>query len=151
MRGGVNGAETLAGGQTAMLDRRLLVLSVLASAAASAARADSEPGDRKKGGGAAFVQIPTLTATIVRPSGGRGVMTVEAGLDIQVDRLRARAQASIPRLRAAYAQALQVYAAGLPPAAPPSPDQIGDALQRQTDQVLGRPGARLLLGSILSN
>lgn len=138
--------------------RRLLslipfaVVALTTGAVSTGARAeDGEPGDRKKGGGASFVQIPTLTATIIRSSGRRGVLTVEAELDIPDEKLRTRAAASIPRLRAAYAQALQIYAAGLPAGMPADPDQIGATLQRQTDQVLGRAGARLLLGSILSN
>jgi hypothetical protein len=128
--------------------RRLLVLGLIALPAFAAAE---EKGERKKGGGASFIQIQTMTATTIRPDGRRGVMTVEAGLDIPDGGLRARAEASIPRLRAAYAQVVQSYAAGLPPYGVPNADYIARELQRQTDLVLGRPGARLLLGTILVN
>ena len=56
-----------------------------------------------------------------------------------------------PRLRAAYVQLLQAYVYSLSPGAPPDPDYLSVALQRQTDQVLGQPGARLLLGAMLVN
>jgi hypothetical protein len=44
-----------------------------------------------------------------------------------------------------------IYAPGLAPGAPPNPDVISAQLQRATDQTLGRPGAKLLLGTILEN
>ena len=48
-------------------------------------------------------------------------------------------------------QVVLTYAAGLPAGAGPNPDFIGQALQRQTDLTLGRPGARVLLGAVMSN
>ena len=73
-------------------------------------------------------------------------VALEAGID-----LRTRAEQSIPRLRAAYFQAIQAYASGLNPGALPSADYIAQTLQRQTDSVLGKPGARVLLGAIIAN
>jgi hypothetical protein len=92
-----------------------------------------------------------LTATVFRPDGRRGVLTVEAGVDVPDAALRDRANLSQPRLRAAYVQFLESYAGGLAPGAPPDADYISSQLQNQTNLVLGRPGARLLLGSILIN
>jgi len=133
------------------MDRRRLLLA-LAIAASSPALARSEGReDRKKGGGASFIQLPTITANIVRGDGRRGVMTLEAGVDVPDTALRDRAQESIPRLRAAFAQVVQVYAAGLAPTSVPNADYLSRELQRQTDFVLGRRGARLLLGTILLN
>jgi len=133
------------------MDRRRLLLALGLLAAVSGAARAEERGERKKGGGATFIQIQTLTATIIRVDGRRGVMTVESGLDIPDTALRERAQLSLPRLRAAFAQVVQTYAAGLAPAAVPNADYLSHELQRQTDLVLGRPGARLLLGTILLN
>ncbi len=107
--------------------------------------------ERKKGGGETFIQLQTLTATVIRADGRRGVMTVEAGVDVPDDALRERADQSTPRLRAAFAQVLQIYASGLPGGAVPNADYLARELQRQTDAVLGRAGARLLLGTILVN
>ena len=65
--------------------------------------------------------------------------------------ISARAEASLPRLRAAYVQAVQIYAAGLAPGAPPNTDFLSLTLQRETDQILGKRGAKLLLGAVVVN
>ena len=56
-----------------------------------------------------------------------------------------------PRLRAAFTEALQLYAGGLAPGAPPDPDYLGRKLQEVADRVLGRPGGRFLFGGIMVN
>lgn len=108
-------------------------------------------GEKKKGGGATYLQLPPLAAVVIRPDGRRGIMTVETGVDVKDEALRARAQASLPRLRAAYVGAVQMHAQGLPPGAAPNADRLAAHLQRETDKVLGKPGAKLLLGTILIN
>lgn len=120
----------------------LIAVTALAPAGVDAA---------EHGGGESFVQFPTLTASLMRPNGRRGVLTVEAGLDVADGALRGRTQGSIPRLRDAYIRYLTTYAATVPPGAAPNPDAIALALQRSTDQVLGKPGAKLLLGTVLIN
>jgi hypothetical protein len=132
---------------SAMRRRALLALITLAAALPLAARSE----EKKKAGGASYIQINTLTGTTNKGGGRRGVLTVECGLDVPDDKLRELANQSLPRLRAAYVQVVQTYAAGLASGAPPSVDFIALALQRQTDVVLGRPGARLLLGAVLVN
>ena len=121
---------------------------IATSVCAFAAGAGSE---KKKGGGLSFIQFPTLTATVFRPDGNRGVLTVEAGIDVPDEKLHDRADLSQPRLRAAYVEFLQMYAGGLPPGAPPNADYIAQQLQAQTNRVLGQPGAKLLIGTILIN
>jgi hypothetical protein len=132
----------------------LFILAILAVAVvllhAAPARAASG-GEKKKGGGESFLQFPALNATAVRPGGRRGVLTVEAGLDVPDGGLRGRAEASQPRLRDAYIRFLMNYAASVPAGTPPNPDVIATALQRATDEVLGKPGAKLLLGTVLVN
>lgn len=107
--------------------------------------------ERKKGGGLSYTQFPTLTATIVRASGGRGVMSVEAGIDVPDPALKARGDLLVPRLLDAYTRFLTAYAASVPVGTPPDPDRIEAAFQRATDQVIGKPGARVLLGTVLVN
>jgi len=95
--------------------------------------------------------IETLTAYTVKPAGRRGVMTVDCGLDVPDGALRARAQLLLPRLRAAYVQVVQIYAGGLPSGLAPNPDFLARSLQRSTDEILGRRGARLLMGAVIVN
>jgi hypothetical protein len=132
------------------MDRRLF-LSLIALSVAPAAAHASGGGDKKKSGGGSYVPIQTLLGTTLRASGRRGVLSVDCGLDVPNEALRTLAEQSAPRLRAAYVQTIQSYAAGLGPGALPSADYIAQALQRQTDAVLGRPGARILLGAIVVN
>ena len=131
----------------AMRRRDLIGLIALAIAAPAAPRAD----EKKKTGGEDYVPINALTGSTLKAGGRRGVLTVECGLSIPDPKLRHFAEQSLPRLRAAYVQAVLTYAAGLPSSAPPNPDLIAQTLQRQTDLILGRPGARVLLGSVVAN
>jgi hypothetical protein len=131
------------------MDRRIFLALTLTAALPAFARAEED--EKKKAGGAAYIQINTLTGSTNRSSGRRGVLTVECGLVVPDEKLRKLARQSLPRLRAAYVQAIQTYAAGLPAGSPPGVDFIARELQRQTVQVLGRPGARLLLGAVLVN
>jgi hypothetical protein len=107
--------------------------------------------EKKKGGGITYIQFPTLTATIFRSNGHRGVLTVESGVDVPNSPLRARVNLLEPRLRAAYVQLLQAYVWSLGPGQPPNPDYLSMALQKETDRVLGQPGAHILLGAMLVN
>src|ERR1700742_2328694 len=107
----------------ALLAAAPIVLAPLAAAAA--------PVEKKKGGGLSFIQFQTLTATIFRPDGRRGVMTVEIGLDIPNASLHDRAALMAPRLRAVYVQFLQTYASGLGPGVPPDADYLARSLQNQ--------------------
>lgn len=92
-----------------------------------------------------------MTLIIVRPTGRRGALTVDVGIDVPPHALRARAAASAPLLRDAYIAALQPYAMRLGPGAPPDTELIAAALQRETDRVLKAKGARVLLGAVVIN
>ena len=98
-----------------------------------------------------YTSFDALTATVWRSDGRRGVLTVQGGVDVQDAAFRARAAAYAPLLRDAYVRALNVYAQGLTPGAPPDIDQLSMRLQRATDAVLHRTGARVLLGTVLVN
>jgi hypothetical protein len=130
------------------MNRRGLIVATFALAAAPAfARAE----EHKKGGGESYIQLTTLAANVTRPNGQRGVMTVEVGIDVPDGALRERASQSTPLLLSAYGDMLRTYAAGLPPGGLPDPDYIQRKLQQLTDTTLGRPGAKLLLGTVLVN
>ena len=127
--------------------RALLGLAVVATAASTSARASS-------GGAAAsadtYIRLPVITASILQANGRRGVLTIETGVDVPDATLRTRAQQSAPRLRAAYNTAAQRFANGLRPGVVPDIDQLSAALQAATNATLGRPGARLLLGTVMA-
>src|SRR5690349_14511684 len=114
--------------------RRLIALAGLAALAPLAAVRGEEK--KKKSGGESYLPLDTVTATTIKSNGHRGVLTVDCGLDVPDAKLREYANLSLPRLRAAYVQVVQTYAAGLAAGAPPNPDWIGRELQRQTDFIL---------------
>ena len=129
--------------------RRLLTLAALAALAAAPVAASG--AEKKKTGGETYLPMNTLLGTMIRASGQRGVLSVDCGLDVQDAALRTLADQSLPRLRAAYVQTIQSYAAGLSSGALPNADYIAQTLQRQTDAILGRRGAKVLLGAIIAN
>lgn len=134
------------------MDRRALFTLAPAALGLLATTAHAGgPGGGGGGGASAntYIRYPTITASSARPGGRRGVMTVETGVDVPDEALRLRAEQSAPRLRAAYAVVVQRNASQLLPGAPPNVDQISRELQAATDRVLGRTGARLLLGTVM--
>jgi hypothetical protein len=133
-----------------MIVRLLIVASLLAAQPhlAFAAGAPAAKGATATGRYLAFTGV---TASIMRPNKSRGVLAIDASLDIPDAALRRRAESLNPRLRAAYSQSLTIYAAGLQPGRPLDPAYLSRELQRQTNSVLGQPGATFLIGSILVN
>ena len=130
------------------MDRRQLIALVLSGLAlASAAHASPEKSGGGKGG---YLSMPTATATVLRRDGRRGVLTVETGLDIADGALMERARLSQPRLSAAYNEIARIAAERLLPDAPPNVEWLAVALQHATDAILGRPGAKLLLGTVMA-
>jgi hypothetical protein len=132
------------------MDRRALI--GLAAVAASAASAPSGSARAGSGGGGAttsYLRMQTLTATLVRPDGRRGVMTVEFGVDAPDGAVRSRAEHSIPRIRAACNTVVRTIASSLLPGAPPDIDRLATGLQTAVDGAVGRRGARVLLGTVM--
>jgi hypothetical protein len=128
---------------------RAVLICALALAALATGAAAQEGGNGKAK--SSYVQLQTLALATTRPGGRHGVLTVEVGIDATDPALRDKVDLYTPLLRSAYISALQPYGLGLPWGALPSADYIALTLQRETDRVLGRRGARLLLGSILVN
>jgi hypothetical protein len=133
------------------MDRRQLIALAAVAALTPGLAAASGGEEKKKTGGESYIPIQTLTAYTTRPGARRGVMTVDCGLDIPDAALRERAELVLPRIRAAFVQVVQVYAGGIPAGAPPNPDFIARNLQRSADQILGRKGARVLIGAVIVN
>jgi hypothetical protein len=126
---------------------RRLLLTALIVTLATPAFASEGSGKPKT----SFVEVRPLTATMMRTNGQRGALTVELGLDVPDPALQLRATQSIPLLRDAYVRIVQAYALGLTPGSTPSADYLALTLQRETDRVLKRKGAKVLLGAVLVN
>jgi hypothetical protein len=131
--------------------RRRDLIAVLALAAPLGVARAAEDKKKKVSGGADYLPVEPIIGTTNKPGGRRGVLSVDCGLQIEDAKLRELADKSMPRLHAAYVQTVQVYAAGLPSGAEPNIEFIVQALQRQTDLVLKRPGAKLLIGAVIAN
>src|SRR6218665_1306708 len=130
------------------MQRRALLLPLLFVAALGATPAFANEG-KKEEKPVTYFQLDPINAVVLRRDGRRGVMTVEAGLEVKDEALMKRAQASTPRLRAAFAQVLMIYCSGLRGGAAPDIDYMARELQKAADQVLGKPGSKILLGSAL--
>jgi hypothetical protein len=130
----------------------LLVLAGLAMSTFVCTPASAgEDRGKKKGGGLSYIQLEPMNAALSFIQGRRKILSVECGLDVPDAGLRDRAQKSVLILRDAYLRWLSIYAASLPPETPPNPDAIEAEMQRKTDAVLGRPGARFVLGTVMVN
>jgi hypothetical protein len=134
-----------------MFHRRAFILLAALGAPGLAAAESKEDKKSSLPGATTYVAISTLAATIRRANGRRGVLTVQATLDVPDAKLRAKAESILPRIRAALVQTLQTYASGMTPGLPPNGDVLSSALQRETDRVLGQKGAKVLLGTMLIN
>jgi hypothetical protein len=134
--------------------RALALLSLVLVCAVSVAPVPATANSGKKeekGAAVTYFALQPLTAVALRRDGRRGVLTLEAGIEAKDPKLMERAQQSMPRLRAAFAQVLMTYTAGMRRGDPPDVDYLGREMQKAADQVLGKPGSKVLLGSALLN
>ena len=129
------------------MDRRALL--GLAAVAVSSAASPAVAGGGSGAPQPSYLRLPTVTANVIRPGGRRGVFTVETGVNATDPALRTRVAQSAPRLRAAYAVVVQQSANAMLPGAPPDVERLVAQLQAATDRVLGRAGARLLIGTVM--
>jgi hypothetical protein len=129
----------------------IAVLALLAPGFTPEFASAADDKKKKLSGGEDYLPVNTITGTTHKAGGRRGVLSVDCGLEIPDAKLRDYADKSLPRLRAAYVQTIEVYAAGMPSGSEPNIDFIVQALQRQTDLILKRPGAKLLIGAVVAN
>lgn len=118
-------------------------------ATAGAASAGPKAESKEGGGAGGQLRMALVTATVLRRNGRRGIMSVESTLDIADGALLERAKLSQPRLNAGFNEAIQIEANRLIANAAPDLDAITRTLQRTTDRILGRAGAKVLLGTVM--
>jgi hypothetical protein len=100
------------------MDRRSFSLLAMSLALVAPLCAEAgEHGEKKEL--APYLQLKSVTLTIVRPNRRHGAMTVDLGLNIVDAKLRGQAQLLQPVLRDAYVRALQPWAIRMTPGAPP--------------------------------
>ncbi len=128
-----------------------LVLACVLSTTPAPALAGAHGKKEEKAAPVTYFALQPLTAVALRRDGRRGVLVLEAGIEAKDPKLMERAQQSTPRLRAAFAQVLMTYAAGMRRGTPPDVEYLGQELQKACDKVLGKPGSKVLLGSALLN
>jgi hypothetical protein len=129
----------------------LIALLALPILSAGPAQASGGGGAAKNSGSTPYVRMRALNVNILRSSGARTVVTLEVGLYVTDPNLLKRADASVPRLQAAFGQIVQGHMVALPPGAIPNADYLAQMLQKETDRVVGQKGAKLLLGTIIIN
>jgi len=129
---------------------RVVFFALIASASTTSAFAGAKAPEHR-GGPITYVHLPGLTTNVLRSNGKWGVVTIEAGLDIQDEKLRIRVQKSIPVLMDAYTRAMAGIGPGVHPGSEPDLDLVSKSLQGVTNRVLGRPGAVFLVGSVIVN
>ena len=132
-----------------MKRRDLLTLSLALAAAPAVAKAGGPSSSSASQ--PSYTRLGSLTASVVRSGGRRGVLSVEAGIDVPDEAFRAAAIQSVPRLRAACSQVVRTFGAAMIAGEVPDADRLARELQAVTNEVLGRPGAQLLLGTILTS
>ena len=129
--------------------RALLASSFCLLFTASSAFASGAP--KKKGGGPGFTQFPMMSV-FTRSNGHRhGTLSLDMGLYSDDAKMVDRIKLYMPRLKDAYVRRLQAYAGELSASSLVDADYLATQLQAVTDQVLGKSGAKVLMGSILLN
>jgi hypothetical protein len=131
-----------------MIRRQFLALIAVTGLIAPAASA-SEP--KKKGGGEAYTQFKTINVFTEASRRRHGTLSVDMGLYSDDAKLVEQIKLYQPRLQDAYVARLQAYAGSLNSSALVDTDFITMQLQSATDAILGRKGAKVLLGTILLN
>lgn len=99
-----------------------------------------------------WVSVYPIAISIVQDDRVRGQFQVWLGMDVPDEKLRARAEEIKPRLRDAWMTRLSQYASTtLRVRKPANIDDLSRLLQSTADETLGKPGARVLLGSVTVN
>jgi len=131
-----------------MIRRQFLILTALSGLITPAALA-SEP--KKKGGGEGYTQFKTINVFTQASRRRHGTLSVDMGLYSDNAKLVEQIKLYQPRLQDAYVARLQAYAGTLNSNALVDTGFIAMQLQSATDAILGRTGAKVLLGTILLN
>jgi flagellar basal body-associated protein FliL len=99
---------------------------------------------------ASWVMVDPFTVTVIQEDIIRGKMSVSFGMDVPDEALRTKAEEWMPRLQDAWLTHLNRYAAtALKPHRSADIPAIANLLQATADRVLGKPGSKVLLASVI--
>jgi flagellar basal body-associated protein FliL len=97
-----------------------------------------------------WVMVDPFTISVIQDGDVRGKLTVNFGMDVPDDQLRDRAETLMPRLRDAWLRSLNLYAAtALRPHRQADVGELSARIQQTADEVLGKPGAKVLMAQAL--
>lgn len=121
-----------------------------AAAVASGGGGDAHGAHKRSTGSESFIELQSVTASVVSDFHAQGLFQVELGVDVPDHALHERALILEPRLRAACSEALRTYAGDeYVPGTPPDADRIKALMQEAVDEALGEPGAHVLFSMLV--
>ncbi|MFT3810441.1 MAG: hypothetical protein QM698_11025 [Micropepsaceae bacterium] len=130
----------------ALLCLGLALAAPAAASGAAPAPPKAEKQDRKITSAPSWVSVDPIAVAILRQNRIQGMFLVEFGLDIQDEKIRARAAETLPILRDAWLRNVSDLAATrMRVGRQADLDVLTGRLQTTTDQLLGAPGAKILL------
>ena len=143
--------------------RKLLTSLFLVAALAAAAEAappppaqhgapavGTDPNAKRITGSTNYVPTFGIRATVSHNYRVRGVLAVDAGLDIPDAEIREKAEALRPRLMSDLRDAVLNYATmSYRPGRRPDPDILRARMQKAADALLGKGNARVALASVI--
>jgi len=128
-----------------------LSLSTTVGAAAEQAKPKGPP-KRPPTSLKSWVMVDPFTISVIQEGSVRGTFTVNFGMDVPDNGLRERAETLMPRLRDAWLRSLNLYAAtALRPRRQADVAELAARIQQTADDVLGKPGAKVLMAGAVVN
>jgi flagellar basal body-associated protein FliL len=111
-----------------------------------AAPKPAERSERKLTSSPAWISVEPITVAVMRQNRVKGVFLVEFGLDVEDEALRTRANEILPIMRDAWLRAMSDFAqTRVRIGRQADLDALTTRLQSTTDQLLEKPGAKVLL------
>ena len=93
-----------------------------------------------------YIQIDPMYASILVGDKPTGMLLIEISMDVPDPQLRQRVNEYMPLLRDAFVRSLSVYAANAVRTwRQPDIDDIATRMQKITDYILRKPGAKILM------
>lgn len=112
--------------------------------------AKPDPAATRVTGSANYMPTFGLRASITRGNKVRGILAVDAGIDIPDAKLRKQTEATKPRLMSAMRDAVLAYASlSYTVGEPPDADLLKSRMQKAVDAQLGPGKAKVALASVI--